>query len=104
MRHGPSEPDLRLRYYDWCSARIAEHFLRLSPAEVWERAQRAVGGVEAGSAEGLGAVRELTQALAAELALPSYEAWLEGYGCDPARYEREMLGFGNAEVAEEQAG
>jgi hypothetical protein len=35
------EPILRAKYLDWCSARIAERFLALSPDEIYQRAERA---------------------------------------------------------------
>ena len=46
-----SEPRiLRAKYLDWCSARIAERFLALSPDEIYQLAERASRGqaVQAG--------------------------------------------------------
>jgi hypothetical protein len=38
-------------------------------------------------------VDRATEALAAEMALPSFEAWLAAYRADPERYEEDMAGF-----------
>ena len=35
---------LRAKYLDWCSARIAERFLALSPDEIYQLAERATHG------------------------------------------------------------
>ena len=35
---------LRAKYLDWCSARIAERFLQLSPDEIYQLAERASRG------------------------------------------------------------
>jgi hypothetical protein len=32
---------LRAKYLDWCSAQVADHFLALSPEEIYELAERA---------------------------------------------------------------
>jgi hypothetical protein len=36
---------LRAKYLDWCSARIAERFLKLSPDEIYQLAERASRGL-----------------------------------------------------------
>jgi hypothetical protein len=42
MRTDPAdERVLRAKYFDWCSARVADRFLRLSPDEIYELAQQA---------------------------------------------------------------
>lgn len=38
------ESILRAKYLDWCSARIAERFLALSPDEIYQLAERAHSG------------------------------------------------------------
>lgn len=43
---------LRAKYLDWCSARIAERFLALSPDEIYQLAERASRG-PAGQADPL---------------------------------------------------
>ena len=39
-----SERILRAKYLDWCSARVAESFLALSPDEIYELAETATHG------------------------------------------------------------
>jgi hypothetical protein len=117
----PPEADeevLRAKYLDWCSARLADRFLALSPDEIYELAERAshgrddtlvalgASGTEAempqrSSSLAEAAVKEpenfrnliarVTEVLAETL--PTFEAWVEGYRADPARYEEELLGF-----------
>ena len=105
---------LRSKYHDWCSARVADRFVALSPEEIYELAH--AGGVdesgggrmhgipEASASRDAGAfsldeagyselVRRVTEVLATSMELPSFEQWVESYRRDPARYDREMLGF-----------
>jgi hypothetical protein len=96
---------LRTRYFDWCSAKIAEQFLRLSPEEVWKRADRVREspgpGSEGTTSQGMmvsptnfEVVRTLAQQLADEMGLPAYDEWVEAYRRDPAQFEKEILMFG----------
>jgi lambda repressor-like predicted transcriptional regulator len=91
---------LRSRYFDWCSAKVAAHFLSLSPEEVWHRAmlaREAPGSVaddESGffvDASTFDLVRLLAHQLANELELPPFEAWAEEYRQNPERFEQEIL-------------
>lgn len=84
------EPVLRAKYLDWCSARIAERFLRLTPDEIYELAQ-APAALEPVSYRTL--VCRATDALAAHLKLPLFETWAEAYRASPGRYDHELLGF-----------
>jgi hypothetical protein len=96
---------LRAKYLDWCSARVADHFLALSPDEIFELAERAaetddgIGGhpLSASWREDLSSYRvvveRVTGVLAEQLDLPSYDQWLELYRQDPAGVEAELLGF-----------
>lgn len=114
MRAGDDEVSvLRSKYHDWCSARVADRFVELTPEEIYELAHGggaggAGGGLrgspEASASVDAGAfsledagytemVRRVTEALTTSLDLPSFEAWVESYGRDPERYDREMLGF-----------
>jgi hypothetical protein len=103
---------LRAKYLDWCSARLAERFMKLAPEEIYKLAQRAQQGDEAGrtgpgmAAPGengaLGSYRSLveriTATMAAELDLPAFEAWREAYEAAPERYDRELLGLWEQEL------
>jgi hypothetical protein len=108
---GDSDRVLRAKYLDWCSARIAERFLQLTPDEIYELAQRASieesASADAVSASGndpdaLGAspvetfkqiVERVTEVLAAEMELPAYMDWSAAYREQPSRYDEELLGF-----------
>ncbi len=97
--------ELRAKYLDWCSARLADRFLRLTPDEIYELAQRASRGDEGPGAEGARAAGEgselsyrslvelVTEALTAQAALPSFEEWAAAYAEAPERFDEELLGF-----------
>jgi hypothetical protein len=106
------EPSLRIKYLDWCSAKIAEHIFALDPDGFWLLAQRAGeasrvpaavsapgwGGDEiveslVGTGEAAERLRQLILAVHRELELPDPETWARMYEADPATFEREMLGF-----------
>lgn len=111
---GPEPADaaiLRAKYLDWCSAKLADEFLRLTPEEIYELAHASDPGpgseraaaATVPAAPGPGALppglsyRELvarvTEALAARLGLPGFAAWVAAYRAAPDRYEEEMLGL-----------
>src|SRR5687768_7814714 len=117
------EPELRAKYLDWCSARLADHFLALSPDEIYEMAERASHGREpetdAVVATGASGPNELQwqrdgltlripdawrehqtfRVLVARVTevladtLPSFEEWSAAYEREPERYDDELLGF-----------
>lgn len=109
---------LRAKYLDWCSARLAERFLRLTPEEIYELAQRASpsapagsGSADSGGAEALPSdagpvesfrhiVERVTVALAVNLDLPVFEQWAAAYREQPSRYDDELLGFWTEQEAE----
>lgn len=107
---------LRAKYLDWCSARLAERFLDLSPEEIYELA-RPAPGVEGAEPEGGGVatlppptdqsyralVQRVTESLLARTPLPTFEQWSEAYAEAPARFDAELLGFWK-EVAGESSG
>jgi hypothetical protein len=115
MRAGDDDLSvLRSKYHDWCSARVADRFVELTPEEIYELAHAGGGGGE-GRLRGVGAeasastdagafslleessysdlVRRVTEVLATSMELPAFEEWAESYRRDPPRYDREMLGF-----------
>lgn len=104
---------LRAKYLDWCSARLAERFLDLSPEQIYEMASPGRAGVSegepgadvltlppptAGSYRVL--VQRVTESLLERTALPTFEQWSAAYAEAPERFEPELLGFWK-EVAEE---
>jgi hypothetical protein len=103
----PAERELRAKYHDWCSARLAERFLQLSPSEIYELAERAPaagsGGVapqlvrdalpDAGNDPFRELIERVTEVLIAEVGLPTFEQWAAAYEASPAEIERDLLGF-----------
>ena len=83
---------LRAKYYDWCSARVAERFVSLEVKQIYALAE---GGSEMPFGE---VVDRATEALAATMELPSFETWAAGYRSDPRRYEEDLAGFWKDQV------
>ena len=107
------ERTLRAKYMDWCSARLAERFLDLSPEEIYALARPEEGRGEeiesAGDPTRLPSptdesyrslVQRVTGALLARSSLPTFEQWAAAYGESPERFDAELLGFWK-EVVEE---
>ncbi len=116
------EQELRAKYLDWCSARLADRFLALSPDEIYELAERAshvrgnahvAFGVSSSQSWPLStrnlaeaAVKEpenfrnliarVTEVLAETL--PTFESWVGSYRAEPGRYDEELLGLWREEV------
>lgn len=96
------EPEavLRAKYLDYCSAQVAEALLFLTPDEMYVLAQEAAR--ESGRSEEALSYGEIvtlaTRRVQHRIDLPDYESWREEYRRDPARFDREMLGFWRTEV------
>jgi hypothetical protein len=96
---------MRAKYLDWCSAQVADHFLALSPDEIFELAERADREDDASSSRSLSAseaadltsyramVERVTGVLARQIDLPTFDEWLELYRQNPAAVEARLLGF-----------
>ncbi len=93
---------LRAKYLDWCSARLADRFLHLTPDEIYELSQRVEPeGASAGESErGVGTelsyrsvVERVTEVLKSRIQLPTYEEWSAAYTEAPERFDDELLGF-----------
>jgi hypothetical protein len=110
---GPDAGDLRVlraKYLDWCSAQVADHFVALSPDEIFELAERAaqenpgVSGRSLSTSEDQDfssyrlVVEQVTEVLARQLELPDFAAWLELYERDPKAVEARLLGFWKEQV------
>ena len=108
----PGDDDvLRAKYLDWCSAKVADRFLRLTPEEIYELAQRASredataprrdapgGALPARDSGDSGAsfreiVEQVTAVLTAQLDLPGFDRWSKEYTRDPTQYDEELLGL-----------
>ncbi len=97
----------RAKYLDWCSARLAERFLDLSPEQIYELARPNDAPAEAESPAGSGRstlpppthasyrslVQRVTDVLLERTPLPTYEQWSAAYEEAPERFEVELLGF-----------
>jgi hypothetical protein len=93
---------LKAKYLDWCSARLADRFLRLTPEEVFELAQQATPARageaslswQSGSPESYREmVERASEVLAVQLDLPPFEKWAAAYEANPGQFDHELLGF-----------
>ena len=95
-RSGPTEAILRAKYLDYCSARVADALLRMTPDEMFLLAQSAE---EEPRPKGEPAreyseiVRLATGRISTSLALPDFAAWAEEYRRNPQQFEAELLGL-----------
>lgn len=92
------EATLRAKYLDWCSARIADRFLELTPERVYELAHEAgrpvgVDGVAEGDPSYGELVERATEVLARGMDFPPFEEWARTYRANPAAYESDLVGF-----------
>jgi hypothetical protein len=105
--HTEDDRVLRAKYLDWCSAQVADHFLALSPDEIFELAERSsqetaplpdrtvLTSPESGDgfSSYRAVVERVTEVLAAQLDLPTFDEWLELYRRSPGAVEARLLGF-----------
>lgn len=97
---------LRAKYRDWCSARLADEFVRLTPDQIYGLARDAdeeldtETGDDAGSVSSAGAeltyrlvVKRVTDALYARMQFPTFEEWVAAYEEAPERFDEELLGL-----------
>lgn len=96
---GADDPEvLRAKYYDFCSARVADVLLELSPDEIYTLAEEAaLTRPVRGELDYDRMVRLATERVSGKLGLPSFEEWREQYLADPESMERALLGLWRSE-------
>ena len=98
---GESDPILRAKYLDYCSARVAEVLLRLTADDMYVLAQE-VAGESAGENEAVPSfntiVRLATERITRGLSLPDFWDWVGEYRKNPEGFEQEMIGLWEADV------
>ena len=88
---------LRAKYYDFCSARVADVLLGLSPDEIFLLAEEGARTRPVrGTLDYDRLVRLATERLSGKLGLPSFEQWRVEYERDPDGMERWLLGLWQA--------
>ncbi len=97
-----NQPDpgqvLQAKYRDYCSARITDALLSLSPDEIFSLAEaeaRTTGRREPGSY--LEAVRLATGRVRDRLGLPEFEDWATEYARNPQAFDHELMGLWKSE-------
>ncbi len=102
-----SDPVLRAKYLDYCSARVAEVLLRLSADDMYLLAQevaRESGEVHKEVPSFGTIVRLATERITRELSLPDFPDWMREYKKNPEGFEREMIGLWEADLKESNQG
>ncbi len=88
------EPVLRAKYRDYCSARVADAILSLSPTEIYALAEsegRATGQVAPASYND--AIRLATGKIRERLNLPEFEEWARRYRANPQEFDPYLMGL-----------
>lgn len=96
-----SDAILRAKYLDYCSARVADALLRMTPDEMYLLARTEEEDPRPGDSTVppySEVVRLATVRISTRLALPDFAAWAEEYRKNPARFERELLGLWKVEA------
>jgi len=91
VRARESEEVLRSKYFDYCSAQVADHLLLLSPDEMYlltEEARRRSGSKKSRFSD---LVCLATEGIWERLVLPPFDEWAADYKANPSRYEKYFL-------------
>jgi hypothetical protein len=94
-----AERILKAKYFDYCSAQVADILLLLTPDEMFVLAEDAAR--DSGRSGDLGyeeIVTLATERVSTKLALPSFEAWALDYQDNPDRYDQYLMGFWESEL------
>jgi len=98
MDRQDEDPVLRAKYRDYCSARVADALLTLSPDEVYTLAEseaRATGQVPPETFSDR--VSLATGRIRERLNLPEFDEWVRLYRNDPEAFEPFLMGFWESE-------
>ncbi len=103
-----NQPDpgqvLQAKYRDYCSARITEALLALSPDEIFKLAEAEARDTGRRRPESyLEAVRLATGRVRDRLGLPEFEDWATEYARNPQAFDQELMGLWRSEESDEGA-
>ena len=90
---------LRAKYFEYCSAQLADLLLYLTPDEIFvlaEKAAHASGRPDRVSYVTM--VEVATGWLSERIALPPFEIWVDDYRRHPDRYEEYFMGLWESDV------
>jgi len=94
-----SEQVLRAKYLDYCSAQVAEIFLRLSADEIFVLAREASDrGVADPDVSYDAMVQLATTRIYHKLDLPPFEEWARAYEANPAEFDGDLMGLWESEA------
>ncbi len=101
---------LRAKYLDYCSARVADALLSLSPDEMYILAKSATersvteAGESADPPSYSSVVAATTGRIYDRLKLPSFEEWARAYRKDPTEFDHYLMGFWESETSKTPPG
>lgn len=95
-----TDPALRGKYLDYCSARISEIFLALSDDRIYDLMEEAAheAGLDPAKLGYRAQVKLVTEKLRDSVPLPEMEEWAREYREHPERFEPFLLGLGESPV------
>ncbi|MDH3223641.1 MAG: hypothetical protein OEO23_07985 [Gemmatimonadota bacterium] len=90
---------LRAKYRDYCSARVADVLLSLSPDEIYIIAEAEARKLNEGQTPDsyTEAVEFATRRVRHQLNLPDFSAWADAYRTEPGRFDPLLLGLWETE-------
>ena len=89
-----AQDTLRAKYYDYCSARVADVLLGMAPDQIFVAAEEEARA--RGLAGELGYERMMklaTEQISRQIGLPTFDQWLEAYERDPDAIEGRLMGL-----------
>lgn len=98
-----TDPVLRAKYADFCSAQLTEVFLSLSDERIYELVEEEARLQDVGPGT-LGfqtMVKLATKRLRDSVPLPDYDTWKRDYEAEPEKYESYLLGLWEPLVRED---
>ncbi len=99
MAEGNRDRVLRAKYDDYCSGRVADVLLSLSPEEVYALAEaeaRRTNKIAPSSHDE--AVRLATRKIRNRLKLPRFQDWAKEYKREPHRFDPHLMGLWKSET------
>ena len=100
MSQPDPDPVLQAKHRDYCSARIAEALLSLSPGDIFGLAEAEARAMGRSAPESyLDAVRLATGRVRDRLKLPEFEEWAAEYERNPQAFNDRLMGLWESDGA-----
>ena len=105
MAEGSRDGVLRAKYDDYCSGRVADVLLSLSPEEVYALAEAEARGInQIAPSSHDEAVQLATRKIRDRLKLPRFQDWAEEYKRQPQRFDPHLMGLWKTAEGDAESG